>query len=787
MKKVLFSLFVLAGFAACTSDDVVISDSTTKTFDGDEAYFTVNIRYADQASTRATSSGYEAGTEDEYAIARASFYFYDEAGEFVSRAEIDNLQGTTQTPVQTTTGTDGNSTVEFQSDAVVVLKGLTDTSMPRYMVTVINEPAGFEGGTYSEFYDPAGTLNEFLAKLAYGTGYDNGGTYNSSYSFNQNAGIIDADNYFVMSTTSFVGEEGMRAGQDPYYFVTGVTDEDFYEEPITAGAATPIDVYVERLAAKVTMAAQGGTEPFTINNGDGTTTEAQGYLVTATIAGEGNEGEESSDSGFVVGDTGDLLYAEGDEDIYIVLDGWKLNATARQSYISKNIDTATWSTWDDWTTGSWNDALNHRSYWGEAYLYGKQGDTTVTTEEGYYHNGYPESAVNEDNTYPTATDDSGEYIDANQAGNYDADEIDQSTWLNSYVKYTSLNAATNGGNNTIGTDYTNWEDADYEYCAENTNTTDILYNYRSSAITSALVKATGYTKNYVADDTTGEYSWDGTYSANTLISYNGMLFTEDAFEQKVTEDVTEYVDTWASDFIYDAFIGQDTDYGEISYTNLYYSTPGTNESRFTGNYEATSTSGKTVTIRTTGIGGTTFTLTKVIASDDFTWQSDGNGHVSIAYADSDYAEGDWLWYEHEEQGTTYYTLIRDSYNEQTGDELAAVIASINDNYLATLNEDDDIYAYVDGQMYYSVPIEHLNNDIVRDGQGKQTNDLEEAQYGIVRNHEYRILINDVTKLGYPISDENEVIIPDPSERTYWYVEAEVNVLGWKIVNQTTDF
>ncbi len=771
MKKVLFSLFVLAGFAACTSDDVVISDSTTKTFDGDEAYFTVNIRYADQASTRATDGGYEAGLEDEYAISRASFYFYDETGEYVSRAEIDRISGTEQTPVATTDGTDGNSTVEFQSDAVIVLKGLTEKSMPRYMVTVLNEPDGFESGSYAEYYEPAGTLTELYSKLAFGTGYDDGGTYNSSYSFNQNAGILDAYNYFVMSTTSFIGEEDHRAGQTPYFFATGVTDDDFYEEPVETDKATPIDVYVERLAAKV-MVAANGSNTIDIDLTDGTT--VSGYLVTASIAGDANQEDTSMDVDPNYGVGGNTWYAEGDEEIYIVLDGWKLNATARQSYIMKNIEPDWTFDWD--SNGSWNDALNHRSYWGEAYLYGKQGDTTVTDSD-IDHNGYPVSSKNEELTYPTTA---GGEIDENQAANYDVDELNQSTWLNSYVKYTSLS----GELNTIGEDYYGFSDAGIEYCAENTNTANILVDKNSSAITSALVRATGYTKNYVADDTTGEYSWDGTYSANTLISYKGMLFTEDAFIAKMTEDVSDYIDTWADDFYYTGTLQEgDVDYGEFRFSQLYYC-----EAQLAQSQE--DYAGQRWTADQLAARGFS-TLTPVISSSDFTWQSDGNGHISLAFNDSGYSDGAWLWRRLVVNGVTQYSLIRDSQfvapgQEDVESQLAMVEAEIQD-YVAALNTNDDIYAYVDGQMYYSVPIEHLDDSIERDSSGKQTNALVEAQYGVVRNHEYRIVVSDVTKLGKPIADDNEVIVPDPTDPTYYYLEAEVNVLGWRVLVQESSF
>ena len=49
--------------------------------------------------------------------------------------------------------------------------------------------------------------------------------------------------------------------------------------------------------------------------------------------------------------------------------GGGLNATAKDSYIVKNIETA----WSDADLGFvWNDAVWFRSYWGKSYNYGKQ-------------------------------------------------------------------------------------------------------------------------------------------------------------------------------------------------------------------------------------------------------------------------------------------------------------------------------------------------------------------------------------------------------------------------------
>ena len=92
--------------------------------------------------------------------------------------------------------------------------------------------------------------------------------------------------------------------------------------------------------------------------------------------------------------------------------------------------------------------------------------------------------------------------------------------------------------------------------------------------------------------------------------------------------------------------------------------------------------------------------------------------------------------------------------------------------------------YTDGKMYYCIPVEHLrggkyalNDDL--------TISLNEADYGVVRNHHYVISINKIENLGTAVYNPDEEIIPNMETPTY-YVGAQVNILSWKVVNQSVD-
>lgn len=318
INKVFLGLFACAALSACSNDESGIApNDDPKVFTGDEAYMTV--RLADAGSnTRATGGDFEYGV-DEQAVANAHFYFYDENGVFVVQGNAWNGGNPSGDPV-------GN--IEFTSNTLVVLKGLTKKAYPKYMVTVLNKPQNFVHGT---------TLAEMKAALA----------------DNASEGIIYANsgtNYFAMSTTSFAGQ----AGLEDNYFVTEIKEENFSLEPITGTIANPVTIYVERLAAKVSLMISQDLEAEKINGKDY-------YKIKASVAGDPNAGDDNIAA----------------ENLYVELLGWKLNATAKKSRIVKNIN-------KDWTNTDlgfiWNVPSFYRSYWGQSFNYDQSGYPTNTAE-----------------------------------------------------------------------------------------------------------------------------------------------------------------------------------------------------------------------------------------------------------------------------------------------------------------------------------------------------------------------------------------------------------------------
>lgn len=86
-------------------------------------------------------------------------------------------------------------------------------------------------------------------------------------------------------------------------------------------------------------------------------------------------------------------------------------------------------------------------------------------------------------------------------------------------------------------------------------------------------------------------------------------------------------------------------------------------------------------------------------------------------------------------------------------------------------EADKAEIRMDGKAYYYVPIKHLGG----------TGEL--AEYGIVRNHFYKITLTGITGFGTPVYDPDKVVSPAVPTYENTFLAARVQVLQWRVVNQ----
>ena len=275
MKKRTFFFPVLAALTltGCSNDD---SGIDTPIHPEDEAsYLAVNIVTPTTAVGRAaTSSEFMEGSAEENAAKEGLFLFFDAAGNATQTPQTVNLEWKDNSVVVT-------PAVEKVSEAILVIAGNTQ---PAQLLVILNAPAtDFNGKTLEQVRE---TIGDYSASYT-GSGLDPLVITNSTYS----------DGTKEVCATNIAAKT--------------------YKSPDEA-QNNPVDVYVERVVAKVKTSAIDS------NFAQGATINVDGKKVTLSQTIEGIE----------------------------------IANIAETSYLFKSIDGS-----GSWTWTDWNDATNYRSYW----------------------------------------------------------------------------------------------------------------------------------------------------------------------------------------------------------------------------------------------------------------------------------------------------------------------------------------------------------------------------------------------------------------------------------------
>lgn len=300
------SLLACGGMLACTNEDVT-GENNGQGEGTEVSYLAVNIMNAGGPMTRVDD--YVDGKGDESKIGNVRFYLFTSSGAAyncftggVNYTDVDpNPNFTDQT--------DGNN-VEKISDAVLVIPNGVQGQLPGKMVTVINDKTA----------STSMTLDNLKKQIA-------------------NFGAT-GENQFVMSNSTYV--DGSKVVCE-----TDLTLNDF---ATTAEAAklAPVEVYVERVVAKVTP----------------------NITMTSTTTTGGSEKIYK-----VYDDTDDT------KDVYIKINGWALADKSSTSYLCKQLS----SSYTDLGITDWTSASNHRSFWANSVAFGtdntkqNQAWTGITT------------------------------------------------------------------------------------------------------------------------------------------------------------------------------------------------------------------------------------------------------------------------------------------------------------------------------------------------------------------------------------------------------------------------
>lgn len=279
MKYWALSLLACGGMLACTNDEV--AENNGKEEGTEVSYLAVNIMNTVGPGTARAGEVFENGNVAENAITTIRFYFFDAAGNEFNVNETSNYKDFVPTSI--TPGDEGDN-VEEITNAILVLDKVSG-SVPVSMVAVVNPPTSLTGNK---------TLSQLQA-VVYGL---NGATSGS----------------FVMSNSVYA--EGGES-------ICATSVGSHLKDSQASAEADPVDVYVERVLAKVTVTL--------------------------------DEPDKDADSYCVAGTSG------GDDAIYAKVVGWQVADYKTQSYLLKHID----PTWTDGAIGitPWSSADYHRSYW----------------------------------------------------------------------------------------------------------------------------------------------------------------------------------------------------------------------------------------------------------------------------------------------------------------------------------------------------------------------------------------------------------------------------------------
>ena len=300
MKIKFFLAAILAmAIVSCNKDNGAPEASV----DGETAFVKVNLKQAG-STFKATPGSFEYGLSEENQVTSVNLYFFDEFGAayYVNDDNTENCLVVTEAEFTANTGEATN--IESVSDIVLVIKKAKKTP-PCQVVAIVNAPDTLSKDMSIEF------LETVLS------------------------GDLYTENGFVMSNSVYL-DGGVKVIATPITAENIFTTADPAFDSVEPGDVipeidgleiTPIDIYVERVAAKVRVAFANGVD---------------------------------SDLIPVYDENGKQMVDADGNAVYTKVLGWDVTNNTDEAQLIKSV----FPSWTDNDLGfAWNDADNFRSYW----------------------------------------------------------------------------------------------------------------------------------------------------------------------------------------------------------------------------------------------------------------------------------------------------------------------------------------------------------------------------------------------------------------------------------------
>ncbi|MEY8606847.1 Mfa1 family fimbria major subunit [Muribaculum intestinale] len=640
------AVLAMGGFTAC-SDDTIEVDAPDQgngivEVDGAATYMQIAISDPSTYGGRAiTDNDFDYGDASERAIKDFFLFFYDQQGRLIGEGQR-SLVAEWTLEAGSASGSHDDMTDKY-TRVVKVVQSVGE-SKPYYVVCIANPTSALKGN------DANFATTDLIRTVA-------------------RNGFLSDDKNFIMSNSVYFDENNIRE------MATRISIDQLYDtEQAAKDSKKPVDVYIERMAAKVTLTATGNTgSNNTIPVKDGTLDikDENGNPIKLTF----------------------------------VLEGWGVNNEEKTSWLVKNFldENNNHMFYDVLKEGLspqgqvwWNSPTNHRSYWATTPSYWKQSASD-----------FPE------NVDKWRDDEDGKF------------ETDHD-WALNYKSYQEILEACK---DMVDGVYLNKS----QYCMEHTisSVTINLPTRRNAATPSVVVigrykiaDAAAYTDFYKYDDGNG-----------VKLYLEGAMISKWAKPQNIIKKIQQkqnesgdYVDEW----------GDPEDLETADYAKIF---------KLEHPRKA---------VRGNELVPARFVTMQL--ADDLKGDMLGE-HFKLVYLSGSSSEG-------------AYKVLEGILSQTLRDDL-----------------DISLYQYCDltekfeeGRCYYNIPVEH---NYTAPAAGSEDTSLKAGDYGIVRNHVYRINITQITGIGNGVGNKNEPIIVQSKSKEN-FIKTRINILPWKIVTQSAE-
>lgn len=333
MNKFFMGIMGALALTACSSEEV-IPDQKPNVGEGEPRYMSVTVRSI-LPGTRAdkpvnpgdqTPDGdYEIGYESENNIKTLRFYFFDDAGDPIEMNGTKSYYDCKDDDINNSGSPDMDNTIEKVLNAVIVIN-----SSDKDIAIKIKKMAAI--ANYSNSADLDKNLSVAALKKIIGN----------------DVTIIDGapTNGFAMSSANYLPTEATTPS-----FTVDINPENVRTSKDEA-INNPVEVYIERIAAKVRVKADWDSDVYSSDDIKTVTYNGKSYQAIPLYKklAEGTTDKEPIN-----------VTVDGKEKpIYVIFTGWNLWWTADKSYVFKNIDDCS----DSNLGGNWwNSTTFNRSFW----------------------------------------------------------------------------------------------------------------------------------------------------------------------------------------------------------------------------------------------------------------------------------------------------------------------------------------------------------------------------------------------------------------------------------------